>query len=173
MADLEAVLADVSYLMAMEKSKSTPAARASKKIILPEPSIRSVMQKYLEERDELTFDKIYNQKIEGLSKFLIYNVVVVVRELNVSLFCWLSAQHYVSCFLWPGGSCAPLPALQSVSIQSLTGCVPAVVAYQGTTATLQACAGFTYSSHPHPMRIGSVNCPLLHLRLQLLSLCQA
>ncbi|KAF3848517.1 hypothetical protein F7725_015014 [Dissostichus mawsoni] len=60
MADLEAVLADVSYLMAMEKSKSTPAARASKKIILPEPS---VMQKYLEERDELTFDKIFNQKI--------------------------------------------------------------------------------------------------------------
>lgn len=32
MADLEAVLADVSYLMAMEKSKATPAARASKKI---------------------------------------------------------------------------------------------------------------------------------------------
>uniref|UniRef100_A0A8C4TE34 G protein-coupled receptor kinase n=1 Tax=Erpetoichthys calabaricus TaxID=27687 RepID=A0A8C4TE34_ERPCA len=63
MADLEAVLADVSYLMAMEKSKSTPAARASKKIFLPEPSIRSVMQKYLQERDELTFDKIFNQKI--------------------------------------------------------------------------------------------------------------
>ena len=37
MADLEAVLADVSYLMAMEKSKSTPAARSSKKIILPDP----------------------------------------------------------------------------------------------------------------------------------------
>lgn len=37
MADLEAVLADVSYLMAMEKSKCTPAARASKKIILPDP----------------------------------------------------------------------------------------------------------------------------------------
>lgn len=37
MADLEAVLADVSYLMAMEKSKSSPAARASKKIALPEP----------------------------------------------------------------------------------------------------------------------------------------
>lgn len=63
MADLESVLADVSYLMAMEKSKSTPAARASKKIVLPEPSIRSVMQKYLEERGELTFDKIFNQKI--------------------------------------------------------------------------------------------------------------
>lgn len=37
MADLEAVLADVSYLMAMEKSKLTPAARASKKIVLPDP----------------------------------------------------------------------------------------------------------------------------------------
>ena len=37
MADLEAVLADVSYLMAMEMSKSTPAARASKKIALPDP----------------------------------------------------------------------------------------------------------------------------------------
>jgi len=37
MADLEAVLADVSYLMAMEKSKCTPAARASRKIVLPDP----------------------------------------------------------------------------------------------------------------------------------------
>lgn len=40
MADLEAVLADVSYLMAMEKSKATPAARASKRIVLPEPRYR-------------------------------------------------------------------------------------------------------------------------------------
>ena len=39
MADLEAVLADVSYLMAMEKSKSAPAARASKKIMLPDPRL--------------------------------------------------------------------------------------------------------------------------------------
>ena len=37
MADLEAVLADVSYLMAMEKSKTMPAARASKKLVLPDP----------------------------------------------------------------------------------------------------------------------------------------
>ncbi|XP_044799697.1 beta-adrenergic receptor kinase 1 isoform X4 [Bubalus bubalis] len=63
MADLEAVLADVSYLMAMEKSKATPAARASKKILLPEPSIRSVMQKYLEDRAEVTFEKIFSQKL--------------------------------------------------------------------------------------------------------------
>uniref|UniRef100_A0AAZ3RAY5 [beta-adrenergic-receptor] kinase n=1 Tax=Oncorhynchus tshawytscha TaxID=74940 RepID=A0AAZ3RAY5_ONCTS len=77
MADLEAVLADVSYLMAMEKSKSTPAARASKKIILPEPSIRSVMQKYLEERDELTFDKIFNQKIGELIPWCVSEEVCV------------------------------------------------------------------------------------------------
>ncbi|XP_068004252.1 beta-adrenergic receptor kinase 1 isoform X1 [Melanerpes formicivorus] len=63
MADLEAVLADVSYLMAMEKSRAAPAARASKRILLPEPSIRSVMQKYLEDRGEVTFDKIFTQKI--------------------------------------------------------------------------------------------------------------
>ncbi|THD20619.1 beta-adrenergic receptor kinase 2 [Fasciola hepatica] len=63
MADLEAVLADVSYLMAMEMSKSTPAARASKRISLPDPSIRSIMTKYLEKNGELTFDKIFNQKL--------------------------------------------------------------------------------------------------------------
>jgi len=63
MADLEAVLADVSYLMAMEKSKCTPAARASKKIILPDPSVRSVMIKYLEKTGEINFDKIFNQRL--------------------------------------------------------------------------------------------------------------
>ncbi|KAK4002559.1 hypothetical protein OUZ56_004378 [Daphnia magna] len=63
MADLEAVLADVSYLMAMEKSKCTPAARASKKIILPDPSVRSVTQKYLEKIGEVNFDKIFNQRL--------------------------------------------------------------------------------------------------------------
>ncbi|KAK2574055.1 Beta-adrenergic receptor kinase 2 [Acropora cervicornis] len=63
MADLEAVLADVSYLMAMEKSKSTPAARASKKIILPDPSVYHVMHKYLSERGEVQFDKIFDQTI--------------------------------------------------------------------------------------------------------------
>ncbi|XP_021370449.1 beta-adrenergic receptor kinase 2-like isoform X1 [Mizuhopecten yessoensis] len=63
MADLEAVLADVSYLMAMEKSKNTPAARASKKIILPDPSVRSVMHKHLTKVGEVTFDKIFGQKI--------------------------------------------------------------------------------------------------------------
>lgn len=63
MADLEAVLADVSYLMAMEKSKSTPAARASKKIVLPDPSVRSVMHKYLEKNNEVSFEKIFSQKL--------------------------------------------------------------------------------------------------------------
>lgn len=63
MADLEAVLADVSYLMAMEKSRSTPSASASKKITLPDRSIRSVMHKHLQKINENTFDKIFNQKI--------------------------------------------------------------------------------------------------------------
>ncbi|BHF72783.1 Beta-adrenergic receptor kinase 2 [Sparganum proliferum] len=63
MADLEAVLADVSYLMAMEMSKSTPAARASKKITLPDANIRSVMMKFMEKRGELTFDNIFNQRL--------------------------------------------------------------------------------------------------------------
>lgn len=46
MADLEAVLADVSYLMAMEKSKCTPAARASKKIVLPDPRyVNAILQR--------------------------------------------------------------------------------------------------------------------------------
>jgi beta-adrenergic-receptor kinase len=35
MADLEAVLADVSYLMAMERSKA-PAAKTIKKVTLPD-----------------------------------------------------------------------------------------------------------------------------------------
>ncbi|XP_041451278.1 G protein-coupled receptor kinase 1 isoform X1 [Drosophila obscura] len=61
MADLEAVLADVSYLMAMEKSKCTPAARASKKLTLPDPSVRSVMYKYLEKESQLNFHKIFNE----------------------------------------------------------------------------------------------------------------
>ena len=56
-------MADVSYLMAMEKSKSTPAARASKKICLPDPSIKSVMVRYLDKHREITFEKIFHQKV--------------------------------------------------------------------------------------------------------------
>lgn len=76
MADLEAVLADVSYLMAMEKSKCTPAARASKKIILPDPSVRSVMFKHLDKNGEINFDKIFNQKLGYLLfKDFCHNIV--------------------------------------------------------------------------------------------------
>lgn len=39
-------------------------------------SIRSVMQKYLEERDELTFDKIFNQKIGKSEQYIIYTFYV-------------------------------------------------------------------------------------------------
>ena len=37
--------------------------RASKKIILPDPSVRSVMIKYLEKTGEINFDKIFNQRL--------------------------------------------------------------------------------------------------------------
>ena len=64
MADLEAVLADVSYLMALEKSKTIN--RASKKMILPDPSVRSVMIRHLMDRDELKFESLIKQKLAFL-----------------------------------------------------------------------------------------------------------
>nr|ACB05677.1 rhodopsin kinase [Euprymna scolopes] len=84
MADLEAVLADVSYLMAMEKSKSSPAARASKKIVLPDPSIRSVMHKHLLKSGVVTFDHIFDQRI-GYQLFKDYcnnGSDVPIQEIN-------------------------------------------------------------------------------------------
>ncbi len=72
-------MADVSYLMAMEKSKCTPAARASKKILLPDPSVRSVMIKYLDKMGEINFDKIFNQRL-GYLLFKDYCQSNVVNE---------------------------------------------------------------------------------------------
>lgn len=63
MGDFEAILADVSYLMAMEKSKTQSTAIVSKKIILPDTSVRNIMQKYLEKTGELTFEKIFVQRL--------------------------------------------------------------------------------------------------------------
>ncbi|MCP9258207.1 Protein-serine/threonine kinase [Dirofilaria immitis] len=65
MADLEAVLADVSYLMAMEKSRSQPAARASKRLFfrIRGMFVRSIMQKYLEKTGEIKFERIFNQRL--------------------------------------------------------------------------------------------------------------
>uniref|UniRef100_A0A8C5VYG0 G protein-coupled receptor kinase n=1 Tax=Microcebus murinus TaxID=30608 RepID=A0A8C5VYG0_MICMU len=57
MATWEPVLPPVSH---------APLARASKKIACPEAAgdgIRSVMQKYLEDRGEVTFEKIFSQKL--------------------------------------------------------------------------------------------------------------
>ncbi|VEL29497.1 unnamed protein product [Protopolystoma xenopodis] len=50
-------------MMAMEMSKSTPASRNSKKIVLPDPSIRSIMLKHIEKNGELNFDNIFSQRI--------------------------------------------------------------------------------------------------------------
>ena len=46
MADLEAVLADVSYLMAMEKSKGAPGSRAVKRMQLPDPRFVILLFQY-------------------------------------------------------------------------------------------------------------------------------
>jgi hypothetical protein len=42
MADLEAVLQDITYLVAMEQSRKQPAAR-SKKILLPDARFKNVL----------------------------------------------------------------------------------------------------------------------------------
>ncbi|KAK3710152.1 hypothetical protein QZH41_010549 [Actinostola sp. cb2023] len=101
MADLEAVLADVSYLMAMEKSKSTPAARASKKIVLPDPSVYHVMHKYLSERNEVTFDKIFDQRL-GEYKYRDLCFVIGSKS-DLSMLCeWVFAQHHHLAFIFHG-----------------------------------------------------------------------
>ena len=69
----------------MEKSKCTPAARASKKIILPDPSVRSVMIKYLEKTGEINFDKIFNQRLGYLlfKDFCLNIVQEQVRQIRL------------------------------------------------------------------------------------------
>lgn len=85
-------------------------SRASKKIILPDPSVRSVMIKYLEKTGEINFDKIFNQRLgyllfkdfclnvvneqvvilvllDLLFSFYKLNVVVLSDEMNYMNFC--------------------------------------------------------------------------------------
>lgn len=80
MSDLEAVLADVSYLMAMEKSK-TVATKAPKKNMIPDSrylsltiiyffSIRSVMMTYLKRHGEISFENIFKERL-GLLTFIL------------------------------------------------------------------------------------------------------
>lgn len=57
MADLEKVLANVGYLIAIDKSK------ASKKILLPDPSVRSVMWRHMSKTGDIAFDSIFDQQI--------------------------------------------------------------------------------------------------------------
>eukprot|EP00731_Ephydatia_muelleri_P022455 Em0015g38a len=71
MADLESVLADVSYLMAMERSKEF-TSKTIKKFTLPEPSVHSVIHQYLTKNDQFSFSKIYYQRMGAhyLEKFI-------------------------------------------------------------------------------------------------------
>ena len=71
MADLESVLADVSYLMAMERSKES-TSKTIKKFTLPEPSVHSVVHQYLTKNGLFSFSKIFYQRIGAhyLEKFI-------------------------------------------------------------------------------------------------------
>eukprot|EP00117_Sycon_ciliatum_P004945 scpid27601/ scgid9095/ Beta-adrenergic receptor kinase 1; G-protein-coupled receptor kinase 2 len=66
MADLEAVLADVSYLMAMEKSRvqgGNTGGIGKKKLNLPDPSVRTVIVKHLIARNKLNFERLLHQRM--------------------------------------------------------------------------------------------------------------
>uniref|UniRef100_A0A8C5T2M8 G protein-coupled receptor kinase n=1 Tax=Malurus cyaneus samueli TaxID=2593467 RepID=A0A8C5T2M8_9PASS len=96
MADLEAVLADVSYLMAMEKSRAAPAARASKRILLPEPSIRSVMQKYLEDRGEIKkYEKLDSEEERAARSRHIFDHYIMKELLACSHVTQCPPQPYI------------------------------------------------------------------------------
>lgn len=60
------------------------------------PSIRSVMQKYLEERDELAFDKIFNQKIGKCTLNFVHNVFLLKPFYSLLLFFMLGMIHLLN-----------------------------------------------------------------------------
>lgn len=63
MADLESVLQDVSYLMAMEKSKSGSKLAVTKKVALPDASVHCVVDMHLTKRKKRSFKSIYSQQL--------------------------------------------------------------------------------------------------------------
>lgn len=86
MADLEAVLADVSYLMAMEKSKCTPAARASKKIILPDP-------RYVSSRKLFGLATVYSE-IHNLYLWSIITILGVLLNIQSCILIYMDIFTY-------------------------------------------------------------------------------
>lgn len=73
-------------------------------LLLLLPSIRSVMQKYLEERDELTFDKIFNQKI-GKCAFIdcnsasfktLFHTLLLVRTIFSFPLCLMLEVYFLN-----------------------------------------------------------------------------
>ena len=63
MADLESVLQDVSYLMAMEKSKSGSKLAVTKKVALPDASVHCVVDMHLAKLKQRSFKTVYNQQL--------------------------------------------------------------------------------------------------------------
>ena len=79
-------------------SDTFPVSRASKKIILPDPSVRSVMIKYLEKTGEINFDKIFNQRL-GYLLFKDFCLNVVNEQVILSATRDSSGGLYVLKFL--------------------------------------------------------------------------
>ncbi|XP_063694905.1 G protein-coupled receptor kinase 3-like [Bolinopsis microptera] len=57
MADLERTLADISYIITVNEPNTT------KPITLPDPSVHFVVEKYLEENEQISFDIILSERI--------------------------------------------------------------------------------------------------------------
>eukprot|EP00118_Oscarella_pearsei_P009920 m.58617 g.58617 ORF g.58617 m.58617 type:complete len:162 (+) comp34819_c0_seq20:76-561(+) len=130
MADLESVLADVSFLLAVDRSRDQPAARVSRKIVLPDASIHCVMHKYLTERNETSFEKVFDQKIgsrfyldfcskEDFTPPLFHSEILEFERLKVKedrlakakeifdkyIMSGLLVREHVSCMEWHCSSC--------------------------------------------------------------------
>ena len=80
MSDIETVLADVSYIMAVSDSKSGKrgAGFTRKKVALPDTSIQFAMGMLLYERNELTFEAVFIQPIA-------YNFMLQFAEHNIEI----------------------------------------------------------------------------------------
>ena len=93
MSDIETVLADVSYIMAVSDSKSGKrgAGFTRKKITLPDPSIQYAMGMILFEKNELTFEAVFIQPIA-------YRLMIQFAESNKDAGLPLLFYDSILCF---------------------------------------------------------------------------
>ena len=85
MADLESVLQDVSYLMAVERSKSGAKVSVGKKLTLPDPSIHGVVDKFLLRNALRNCKAIYNERLGRLSVMVCQRVCRLYSSMRADL----------------------------------------------------------------------------------------